>query len=123
MFKISRSLIDSIIIAAKSSYPNEFAALLGSTTENKLVDEFIAINSIKGATSVLIKQHLIPANLSIAGTVHSHPSSHAFPSDADKKLFSQTGSFNLIIGHPYDESTINAFNEKGEKISFKTVDL
>ena len=77
MYKVSKSLLESIMIAAKNSYPNEFAGLLGSSTETELVDDFIAVNSIQGSHQVLIKQHLLPNDFSIIGTVHSHPSNHS----------------------------------------------
>ncbi len=120
MFRIKRSVLDDLLLAARNTFPKEFFAYLGG--ENNLIDEFVVVNSTYGEGFVLIKDYLTPLDSRIVGSMHSHPGRNNFPSKADKKQFARRGKIHLIISYPYNLNTIQAFNEKGKPINFEIVD-
>jgi proteasome lid subunit RPN8/RPN11 len=120
MFKIKKTVLEDLFLAAKNNFPNEFFAYLGG--EKEVIDEFILINSTYGKGFVLIKDYLTPWDKRILGTMHSHPGKNNFPSNADKKQFSRKGKIHLIISYPYNLNTVKAFNEKAELIEFELID-
>ena len=117
MFKIKEAVIESILLATKASFPNEFFALLGGEKEQKIIDELVIVPVIQGDKFVLIKEHLIPFDSRIIGSIHSHPSKNARPSKADLKQFSRKGLIHLIVGFPYDLNSIKCYDFNGIETS------
>ena len=123
MFKITGQAIDDFLEGAKNTYPKEFLALLGSTTESELIDELVVVPAFYGDTSVLIRMHLIPVDFSLRGTIHSHPSPNNSPSRADLNTFRKLGSIHLIAAFPYGRENIRAFDGEGKELKFKVVNF
>jgi proteasome lid subunit RPN8/RPN11 len=64
---------------------------------------------------------MMPIDPTACGTVHSHPSSNASPSDEDLALFAKHGRVHIIIAAPYNEHSWKAYNHRGEEISLEIV--
>ena len=122
MFKIKKATLLSIIDAAQHTYPNEFFCLLGGDKKSKIIDEFIVVPAEYGKTFTSIKVHLIPFDPKIVGSVHSHPSPNPFPSSGDLNTFSKFGEIHLIIAHPFNLSTVRAFDRDGEEANIEVVE-
>ncbi|HEX7467943.1 MAG TPA: Mov34/MPN/PAD-1 family protein, partial [Methanobacterium sp.] len=79
---------------------------------------------LPGETSnqgAVMKVFMMPLIDDTVGSVHSHPGYNASPSDADLYFFSKNGLFHLIIGQPYNESSIYAYDSFGEFLSYKII--
>jgi len=62
-----------------------------------------------------------PIDFNIVGTVHSHPSFSAHPSDADLQLFRKHGKIHIIAAAPYDKTSWLAYNHNGEELDLKVI--
>ena len=60
--------------------------------------------------------YMMPIDLGVAGTVHSHPSGALHPSDADVRLFRHWGQRHLILGHPFGPGQWRAYDGNGVEV-------
>ena len=120
IYAIKRGCLESIIIAARNVYPQEFFSMLGG--KNKGIEELVVVPAVFGDDFSSYRLDLVPMDRSIIGTVHSHPSPANYPSDADLDSFEKFGEVHLIISYPYDFNTIRAFDDKGKKLSLRVVE-
>ena len=99
-WSITKKCLDLILESSKSNYPQEFGALLRVDRVNKhtIIEVVLLPGTISGDSHAIFQLHMLPVDYSIAGTVHSHPSSIARPSDADLDLFGHFGKIHLIVG-------------------------
>ncbi|MGA8536158.1 MAG: Mov34/MPN/PAD-1 family protein, partial [Thermoplasmata archaeon] len=65
--------------------------------------------------------YMLPADLSVVGTVHSHPSGALHPSEADLRLFRNWGRRHIIIGSPFSPGSWRAYDGNGAPISLQVV--
>jgi len=115
-WKIKKNIILSIMELAKAAYPNEFSGMLVGDKDDKIIDDiYIIPATTNNLFSSSIRTDLVPMSLSIVGSVHSHPSNYARPSNADLHFFSSK-SINIIAHYPYAPENYVAFNSKGEQI-------
>ena len=121
MILIKRDVIETIIEAAKNTYPKEFFALLGST-KSSIVDELVVVPAIYGYGHTLIRSGLIPIDFNIVGSVHSHPGSSNMPSKADLNSFANFGRIHLIIAWPFNMDTIEVYDINGEKLAWRVIE-
>ncbi len=122
-WKITRDCLDLIFECSKSSYPNEFGALL-RIDENKkdTISELILLpGTILGESHAIFKMHMRPIDFSIVGTVHSHPSPLPKPSEADLMLFSKYGKIHIISATPFDNSSWKAYDSSGDLLDIEIV--
>lgn len=120
MHKIKKATIDSIIMAAKKVYPEEFFSMLGG--ENNIIKELVVVPAIYGENYSSYRLDMVPYDNTIIGTVHSHPNNSNEPSDADLLSFAKTGKVHLIIAYPYELNTIRAFDNKGRDIEIEVIE-
>ena len=110
--RIKGSVIDMGMEAAKASYPQEFAAMLrveaGTITELLLIP-----GTIQGDQHAIFQFGMLPVDRTIKGTLHSHPSPHPYPSEADFALFEKHGVIHLILGQPYGPDDWRAYDHTG----------
>ncbi len=121
--EISYDLICEIMAIAQKSHPHEFAALFeGKLKEDTLkIEKLVFVpgeNSEQGAT---LNTLMVPTNMKIIGSVHSHPCPSNHPSNADIHFFSKIGIIHMIISEPYDISNIATYNSFGERIQCKVI--
>lgn len=118
---ILKDTLNFILEVSKSSYPNEFGGLLQINKDNIISDILILPGTLSGESSVNLNLFMMP-NISTVGTVHSHPSGHIIPSNADLHLFGKTGNYHIITGYPYNIDSWKCFNSSGEKRELRIIE-
>ncbi len=118
-YKIKRSLISDIFVAAKNNYPNEFLCFLGSTNNNNIIDEIIFFPTQTDENSASIDLNHFPIGLNIIASVHSHPNNYITPSKADLEFFLNY-KINIIIG-VNNENNYKMFDNKGNIIFIEVI--
>ncbi len=117
---IARKCLRMILEASRDMYPNEFGAFL--TAEEGVIDELVMIpGTVMGRRHAIFQTWLLPPNMHVVGTVHSHPSGVYHPSEEDRHLFSNFSGIHIITGYPYTEETWAAWTNKGEQVPLKIV--
>ena len=121
--QVKEEIIDEIINIAKESYPNEFMALLEGQIKGNMLKItgliFLPVEtSNEGAVMQVFMQ---PLTTNSVGSVHSHPSYSASPSDADLHFFSKKGIFHMIIANPYNKENIMAYDSFGNTVDFNII--
>jgi proteasome lid subunit RPN8/RPN11 len=122
-WKITEKCLELILESSKSTYPNEFVGLLRVDPDNKntIIEVVLLPGTISGDSHAIFKLHMMPIDFSIVGTVHSHPSPYATPSDADLQLFRKHGKVHIIAANPFNKDSWKAYNHNGEEIDLKVV--
>jgi len=120
MIKIKETVLESVCIAARNVYPNEFISMLGKNKENE-INELVVFPAVYGRNFSSIRTDLIPFDRSIIGTIHSHPNRNNNPSQGDLKVFSALGEIHLIICWPFNLDNIKSFNRQGKEINSEAV--
>ncbi|MCX8174107.1 MAG: Mov34/MPN/PAD-1 family protein [Thermoplasmata archaeon] len=123
MFRgVARELLEAIFENARNAHPNEFAALL-RLGRTGLINQYVVLpGTISSNEAAVFMLHMKPADFSIIGTIHSHPSPYAVPSDADLDLFQRFGWVHIIVAYPYNMRTWKAYNGRGEEIRIEVVE-
>lgn len=119
---IKRTLIDGILAISRDMHPKEILLLLrGVKDDGFQIDEFvIPPSAIHGLGFSTFKPDMIPFDLSILGTVHSHPSGGLRPSAYDLNHF--YGRIMMIVAYPYSSiGDIAIFDGRGTALPFKIV--
>ena len=123
-WKITRKCLDLIVESSKSNYPQEFGALLRVDRNDKtlIIEVVLLPGTISGDSHAIFHLHMLPIDYSIVGTVHSHPSAIARPSDADLDLFDHFGKIHLIVGvTPYGAVLWKAYDYTGREATVEVV--
>ena len=122
-WKITQNCLDLILECAKSNYPNEFGGLLRVDTVSKdtITEIIILPGTVSGESHAIFKMHMAPVDFLIVGTVHSHPSPSANPSDADLQFFGKNGRVHIIAAKPYTDKTWKAYDQIGKEIFLRIV--
>ncbi len=117
---VSRRVVDGLLSYAKSCHPMEGILLLrGKRKKDEvLITELLippfAVHSEHYSSFPL---HMLPFDLSILGTAHSHPSGVPQPSLED--LNNYYGVVMIIMGYPYDsEDDVLAYDKEGRQINY-----
>jgi len=98
--QIPKSVLELILHASRSAYPNEFGAMIRG--EGNIIKEILLLpGTIQGKRFASFRMNMLPIDSKSIGVVHSHPSGSNRPSQADAHLFSKVGNVNLIIKYPY----------------------
>lgn len=122
IWAIDVGLIEAFNESAKASMPNEFASAMRE--ENGVLTELVFLpGSIGSETSASVPFYMLPIDLSIVGTVHSHPGYSNRPSDQDLHLFGSFGRIHIITCLPYDYTSWKAYTKNGKEIELEVVDV
>lgn len=119
---IKRHVLRSILAGGSSSYPKEFGAILRSEEAGVITDLLLIPGTTSGNRHANFQFYMLPVDLSVVGTVHSHPSGALHPSSADITLFRHWGRVHIITGTPFREWSWKAYNNLGEEVELKVVD-
>jgi len=123
-FTISAEVLESCLIGAQESHPNEFLGMLAGSKGKEIIlaDRlYLAPLTYSDEGSVSFDEFNMPIAMGVVGTFHSHPTGPALPSRADLKLFSQKGACHLIASFPYKRADVRCFDSKGKEMPFLVV--
>ncbi|MCF2139267.1 MAG: Mov34/MPN/PAD-1 family protein [Candidatus Lokiarchaeota archaeon] len=113
----SDKIIQDICYMAKTSYPKEFFCLLRIV--NGVLHEYVIAPGMESsAISAVFFPSRIRGDNTLIATCHSHPTPNYHPSRADLRTF-KNFYVNIIIGAPFNVSTLGVYNFKGEPIPFE----
>lgn len=118
---IARDTLKFILETSRSSMPMEFAGLLQA--ENEIITEVLILPGTETSRiNAMVRLYMMP-NMSIVGSVHSHPSSNIRPSQQDLQFFSRTGDYNIIVGPPFDEKSWACYDVLGARRDLLILDV
>jgi proteasome lid subunit RPN8/RPN11 len=117
---IDTDVLRAIQEFAENNHPNEIIVLLRGKREgdNIHITEFLLPPfGFGGRGFASFPTHMLPIDFSIMGTAHSHPSGVLKPSTGDFHNF--YGRVMMILGPPYDQPSVTAYNKRGDQIPVK----
>jgi len=118
---IEREALEFILGASRSRRPQEFAGVLRA--KNGVITEVLwPPETISSSRSAVMKLHMLPIDPSTCGTVHSHPTGSASPSQEDLVLFAKYGRVHMIVAEPFDERSWRAYDHRGDEIKLRIVE-
>ena len=116
---MSIELLDSIFEGSRRLYPKEvFLLLRGKKVKDRIsvTDLVVPPLAVYGYGFANLPFHMLPADFSIIGTVHSHPSGNVSPSNVDINHF--YGRILMIVGYPFkDRQNVAVYDSKGQIVS------
>jgi proteasome lid subunit RPN8/RPN11 len=118
---ITRRCLDSALASARSAYPNEFGGVLRADQPGMITDLLLLPGTVAGRRHASFQFQMLPVDLGVAGTVHSHPSGALHPSEADVNLFRHWGRRHLILGAPYGPGSWRAYDGNGREVHLDVV--
>ncbi|MEM0128638.1 MAG: Mov34/MPN/PAD-1 family protein [Thermoplasmata archaeon] len=118
---VTRQLLDGVLASAASALPNEFGAVLRADPPGVISEMLLVPGTTAGRRHANFQFYMLHADLSVVGTVHSHPSGALHPSGADVQLFRNWGSRHLILGRPFGPSSWRAYDSRGEPVPLPVV--
>ncbi|HXY47732.1 MAG TPA: Mov34/MPN/PAD-1 family protein [Thermoplasmata archaeon] len=119
---ITRRLLESALASARSSYPNEFGGVLRADPPGVIGELLLLPGTTAGRRHANFQLYMLPADLTVVGTVHSHPSGALHPSDADLRLFRNWGRRHLILGAPFGPGSWRAYDGNGAETMLEVVE-
>lgn len=119
--RITRRVLDSALASAASSYPNEFGGVLRADPPGTISELLLLPGTTAGRRHANFQLYMLPADLTVVGSVHSHPSGALQPSDADLALFRSWGRRHLILGAPYTQGQWRAYDGNGRETRLAVV--
>jgi proteasome lid subunit RPN8/RPN11 len=122
-WKITQKCLKLILEVSKSNYPREFGGLLRVDKSSKdIIHEVVILpGTVSGDSHAIFKLHMLPIDYSIVGTVHSHPSPFAIPSEADLDLFGRFGKIHIIVANPFNENSWKAYDYMGNELEIDII--
>jgi proteasome lid subunit RPN8/RPN11 len=117
---IRKDLLMLLLEVGREQHPFEYAGLLRET--NGVVDELTLLpGTTSNESSASLFLDMMPLDLHVAGSVHSHPNGVLQPSGADRAFFPRTGSYHVIVGFPYDDQSWACFRANGTRIPLEVI--
>ncbi|MBI0582893.1 MAG: Mov34/MPN/PAD-1 family protein [Methanomassiliicoccus sp.] len=121
VWAIEADVLDMINEASRDTLPNEFVAALRA--EKGVITEILLFpGSVSNEHAAFMQLHMLPIDLSVVGTVHSHPGPSNRPSNEDVHLFGNFGSTHIITCLPYDRRSWQAYDRSGRPVELEVVD-
>lgn len=120
---VKKSVILSILEYASACHPKEGILLLrGKIDKKRIMIEEVELPplSIRGLGFSGFRPYMLPIDLSIVGTAHSHPSGVLRPSLTDMNKF--YGRIMIIAAYPYRrERDIAIFDGEGNLMRYEII--
>jgi proteasome lid subunit RPN8/RPN11 len=121
---IARDLLQALLESARAMDEEgdgrEFVAVLRE--EDGVIREFLFLPFTSTERSASLRYDLMPLDLHVAGSAHSHPSGALRPSDADLRFFPALGRYHLILGPPFSETSWRCFTPDGQPYNLEVVE-
>src|SRR5207247_10796913 len=95
---IARKTLRMILEASRDMYPREFGAILRAE-EGTITELILVPGTVSGKRHAIFQLHTLPADFSVVGTVHYHPSVVYEPSDEDRALCDKLAVSHRSIVH------------------------
>ena len=121
MVQLAKEAAELICGAARNLAPNEFGAFLRKNKEGIISEVLIVAQTVWGKGFASFHLNNLPLYSNTCGSVHSHPSYSARPSQGDLLFFSRRGGIHLIVKAPFGLEDIVAYDEKGRKLDLEIV--
>ena len=118
---ITRRCLDSALACARSAYPNEFGGILRADEPGTISELLLLPGTTAGRRHANFMLHMMPVDLGVSGTVHSHPSGALHPSEADVTLFRHWGKRHVILGSPFARGSWRAYDGNGREVHLDVV--
>lgn len=122
--RVARSLVRSLLEFSKDQHPNEMLVLLRGKKQRDALfvhQVVFAPFMISSPNSSAFNPYQVPADPSIVGTAHSHPSGFGRPSLQD--LLHLYGSVMLIVSYPYSSSAdVSAYDAEGRPLQLEVLE-
>ena len=118
---IAREALEFALQVSASSHPKEFAGMLYET--NDIITHVDVPITQSSKVSAVMDLFMLPVNPHLIGTIHSHPSGILTPSDADIKMFVQSGPCHIIVGYPYDMQSWMCYDRGGNTKALEVLDV
>lgn len=112
---ITRRALASALASGRSCYPNEFGGVLRADPPGVISEILLVPGTTAGRGHANFQLYMLPADLTVVGTVHSHPSGALHPSAADLRLFRSWGRRHIIVGTPFGPGSWRAYDGNGEE--------
>ncbi|MFW3145864.1 MAG: Mov34/MPN/PAD-1 family protein [Thermoplasmatota archaeon] len=116
VYEIEKDAVDEIIRRAKEAYPNEFGAMLRGMTRITHIEPVMEGAGNRNSYLFSLYSRFSQRNVEGEGVVHSHPSGSARPSRADLSMFGRFPGINIIIGYPFSEDSMAAYDRLGNRV-------
>lgn len=101
--------------------PREFACLLD--VRGDTIEELVLLpGTVAGDEHAIFNLWMQPVDKTVRGSLHSHPDTHPYPSDADFELFAHQGEVHLILCRPYGPDDWRAYDFRGVPVRIEVVD-
>jgi proteasome lid subunit RPN8/RPN11 len=118
---IAKGLLDLVLEASKSSHPHEFAVLLREV--DGVISEMLLVpGTTSNDTSARMLLDMMPLDLSVVGSAHSHPVPDLRYSDEDLHMFGAKGIYNIIVAYPYGEQDWVCYNPRGQRVDLPVIE-
>ena len=114
---IPRTLVEGVMELAQGRHPKETILLLRGTTQGEIIritETVLPPFAVGGKGFATFPTRALPFDLTLIGTLHSHPLGRLTPSTGDLHNF--FGKIMIIIGPPYKTTNLIAYIKTGEKI-------
>ena len=118
---ITRRCLDSALACARSAYPNEFGGILRADEPGRITDLLLLPGTTAGRRHANFQLRMLPVDLGVAGTVHSHPSGALHASEADITLFRHWGRRHIILGAPFGPGAWRAYDGNGREVHLDVI--
>ena len=118
---IKRSTLDLILNAGKGALPNEFGGVLRAY-DGVVTEVMVLPGTEQGNAAAIFKLYMLPADPSVVGTAHSHPSGNYWPSGADLELFDRFGHVHIICCVPFSRYDWHAYDGRGWHRQLEVID-
>jgi len=121
---IARDLLKALLESAREMNEagdgREFVAVLRE--EDGVIREFFFLPFSSTTRSASLRFDLMPLDLHVAGSVHSHPTGALRPSDADLRFFPALGRYHIILGPPFSETSWRCFTSDGQPCELEVIE-
>jgi len=122
VYTIERVAVNEIIVRAKDAYPNEFGAMLRGIPHITHIEPVMEGASNRRSFLFSLYSRFSQRSVDGEGVVHSHPSGSARPSRADLSMFGRFPGINIIIGYPFKDDSMAAYDRLGNRVKLEIVD-
>nr|HDO80335.1 metalloprotease [Candidatus Bathyarchaeota archaeon] len=123
LVRVKREVAEGLLEISRELYPREFIGLLRADNKGVISEVIIPPFSVYGAGEASFSPYMLPFDLSIVGSVHSHPSGIKFPSKRDVNVAFSFGVVHVIVTYPYTSlNDIYAYDKDGNPIKIVIVE-